>query len=405
MQEKMKLKILVAMIEPPLPFGGAASRWFYVLLHQLIKNGHEVKAIALCSSEKELQQAKEESSLQDLDLELFLFDQDRSFKKKLKSIIYPYSYMFSPQFLKRAHELMNDSSFDIIHLEQCWMGWLARGLDQVIVNKMLLNIHHLVAIDLEERKRHSWRDFYTYFQSLRAEKKIISLQKNLRLCSSRLQEQIKSWKLDEAKELRSIAVGLDSGLYDYAAASSRSTHALLGLVASYHWWPGRSAGLRLLERLWPAIKKQVQKAQLLLVGRGALELFGPGPWGESVHIESDVKEIRPYFEKLSLLLYAPERGSGMKIKILEAMLWGTPVITTSEGVEGLDLDDEFSPCIGNSDCELIEKAVAMLNSKDLQEKMRLKARQYVESYCSPKRTVGAIEEFYRDMINHKKGLI
>ena len=54
-----------------------------------------------------------------------------------------------------------------------------------------------------------------------------------------------------------------------------------------------------------------------------------------VSIEENVPDIRPYFERSSVFLYPPARGSGMKIKVLEAMAFGMPLVTTEHGAEGM----------------------------------------------------------------------
>ena len=44
------LRVVVVMVEPPLPFGTAAARWYYVLLRGLVERGHRVTAFAVCSN-------------------------------------------------------------------------------------------------------------------------------------------------------------------------------------------------------------------------------------------------------------------------------------------------------------------------------------------------------------------
>ena len=51
-------RVVVAMIEPPLPFGNAAGRWFYVLLKGLVERGHRVTAFAACGKPTEIDEAR-----------------------------------------------------------------------------------------------------------------------------------------------------------------------------------------------------------------------------------------------------------------------------------------------------------------------------------------------------------
>jgi glycosyltransferase involved in cell wall biosynthesis len=42
---------------------------------------------------------------------------------------------------------------------------------------------------------------------------------------------------------------------------------------------------------------------------------------------------------MDVMLYAPNSGSGMKVKLMEAFALGTPIVTTSDGVEGILAED------------------------------------------------------------------
>jgi len=103
------------------------------------------------------------------------------------------------------------------------------------------------------------------------------------------------------------------------------------------------------------------------------------------------------------MLYAPIRGSGMKIKVLEAMSFGVPVVTTTEGVEGLPAEDGVHAGIADDDQGLIDRTVAMLRDPARQNLQRRAARALVESHCSPETTVSAIESIYEAMGSDRNG--
>ena len=51
------LRVVLVMVEPPLPFGTAAARWYYVLLRGLVQRGHRVTAFAVCSNPADVERA------------------------------------------------------------------------------------------------------------------------------------------------------------------------------------------------------------------------------------------------------------------------------------------------------------------------------------------------------------
>src|SRR5438270_612685 len=70
------LRIALVMIEPPLPFGNAAARWFYVLLRGLVERGHRVTAFAACGQPAELAAARDLFPSPSSDLPLYEFIPD-----------------------------------------------------------------------------------------------------------------------------------------------------------------------------------------------------------------------------------------------------------------------------------------------------------------------------------------
>jgi glycosyltransferase involved in cell wall biosynthesis len=385
------LRIVLVMIEPPLPFGNAAARWFYVLLKGLVERGHEVTAFAACSKPADIDKARDLFPKPAYDLRLFTFPKRGGLKAKWETLIQPYSYMFGPDLRQElAAEL--DRGFDILHLEQLWCGWLGLGH----VDRTLINVHHLVGIDLEEFRPRTMRERIEQLLTFGAERRLIRAFRFFRSCSPRLVEPMKA--LNPRAEIGVVPVGLDSSLYEYIPDEHRSGEPILTLIGSMDWYPGRSAAIRLLDRLWPEIKRRVPEARLRIVGWSARSMLSNYLNLPDVTIEENVPDVRPYFEQTGVFLYAPSRGSGMKIKILEAMAFGVPVVTTSEGVEGLPVEDGVHAGVCEDDAGLIERAVALLPDRDRQNRQRRQARELIETYCGPAATIDGIESLYQKML-------
>ncbi len=109
------LRIVVVLIEAPVPFGNAAARWFYVLLRELVARGHRVTCFAACSKPAEMDEGRHLFPTPDYDLRLYPFPVRRGLRAKLETLRRPYSYMFSPE-LKRDLEVELARGFDVLHL-------------------------------------------------------------------------------------------------------------------------------------------------------------------------------------------------------------------------------------------------------------------------------------------------
>jgi len=384
-------RVVLAMIEPPLPFGNAAARWFYVLLKGLVERGHRVTAFAACSKPREIEESRALFPAPDYDLRLYPFPPGGGLASKWRTLRRPYSYMFGPGF-RRDLDAELAKGYDILHLEQLWAGWLA--VDRP--GRALVNVHHLVWIDLGESTPKTWREALDRRLSDHAERTLIRRLEHFRACSPRLVEPMR--EVNPSADITVVPVGIDASLYEYIPDDRRSRAPTITLVGTMNWYPGYSAAVRLLTRLWPEIKRRVPAANLQIIGwsaRSALAEFLDMP---GVEVHENVPEVRPYFEKTAVMVYSPSRGSGMKIKILESMASGVPVVTTSEGVEGLPAVDGVHAGICEDDAGLIDRAVDLLEDPARQDRQRREARGLIESHCGPSATVGAIESIYERML-------
>ena len=389
-------RIVIAMVEPPLPFGSAPSRWYYVLLKGLVARGHRVTAFASCAKANEIEQAATHFPPDRYDLRCFAHPVRSGLAAKVESARRPYSYMFSPEMrASLQHEL--DQGFDVLHLEQLWCGWLGLGH----ADRSLVNVHHLVSIDLEDGRAAPWLPWFQNQLAFRTERKLMQAFHYVRSCSPRLEQPLRD--MNPGASITTVPVGIDASVYDFIPDSRRPQTPVIGLIGSMAWYPGYSAAVRLLTRLYPQIRRAVPDVTVRIAGwsaRSAQREFVDLP---GVEIVENVADVRPFFESLGVMLYAPIRGSGMKIKVLEAMSFGVPVVTTTEGVEGLPAEDGVHAGIADDDQGLIDRTVAMLRDPARQNLQRRAARALVESHCSPETTVSAIESIYEAMGSDRNG--
>lgn len=387
-----RLRILLVMIEPPLPFGNAAARWYYVLLRGLVQRGHRLTVFAACSKREDADKSKALYGALGYDLRCYPYPTRAGLRAKLETLRRPYSYMFS-QRLQRDLEYELSRGCDILHLEQLWSAWLgARHPDRALVN-----VHHLVGIDLEYVRQNGWKARLDQKLMLATECRLLRLLKHFRSCSPRLVAEIQ--RVNPSAHITTVPVACDLDQYPYITDDQRTRDPVVSVIGSMEWYPTYSASRRLLDRLWPEIKRRVPSATVQIVGwnaRTALRNYLAIP---DVVIDENVPDIRPYFERTGVLLYAPGRGSGMKIKVLEALAFGVPVVTTSEGVEGLPAQDGVHAGVCEDDAGLIERAVKLLQDPAAQNKQRTQGRLLLEKHCAPKPTLDAIEAIYERMIH------
>ena len=271
-----------------------------------------------------------------------------------------------------------------------WSGWL--GLDHV--NRSLINFHNFMFLDLGRAPRAGWRENFHYRVIKRTEERLARAFNYFCSASCRVADEIKRIKRDASVTV--VPFGFDAAQYPYVADSRRSTAPTITLIGSMSWYPSYSAAVRLLTRLFPEVKRRVPPARLRIVGWSARSQLQNYLKMDDVEIQTS-GDLSP-FEQSSIILYAPVSGSGIKVKVLEAMSTGTPVVTTSEGVEGLPAEDGIHAGVCDDDAGLIERTVALLSNREYQNRMRRAARGLVEQHCNPHRAIDAMEAIYSRML-------
>jgi glycosyltransferase involved in cell wall biosynthesis len=109
----------------------------------------------------------------------------------------------------------------------------------------------------------------------------------------------------------------------------------------------------------------------------------------------EVASAGEFLRSLSLLLFPLRRGSGMKVKVLEAIATGVPVVTTPAGAEGIRPNDGV--VVAEDDVSLGLVAADILRDEDERRRRGEAARTTFLSHYTPKVATEPLAELYRRM--------
>lgn len=132
------------------------------------------------------------------------------------------------------------------------------------------------------------------------------------------------------------------------------------------------------ESVFPLIRKQRSDLTLTIIGK----MNTPGPYENlksdaAVRFVGPVESVQPYYKGSSLLIVPLLSGSGTRLKILEAMSMGNPVVSTSIGAEGLSLEDGRQIRLADDPESFATAVLNLLEDKDLFERQRQEAHLMV----------------------------
>ena len=386
------MRIIVVTPAVPHPFGDTAARWFYVLITELLSRGHEV--VALAATEESAARVSETEQWfsghhRQLTLHCHRLEVDSvALRRKWRNLLRPGSELLQDAGFTALLRQELAKGYDILHLEQMSTGWL--GLD---VPRALLNVLSFDAIDWAKKEDMGFRERKALWQARRATRHLLHGIHHVRLLTPRLKEMAES--INPKGHYWVVPLALDTALYNMQPPAQEP---LVGLIGSMHWEPSRSAAERLITRIWPLVKQGFPQAKLYIAGWNAATFLQQYSSRQDLTLAENLAHPSDFFSRAAVMVYAPARGSGMKVKVMESMAYGVPVVTTWEGVEGIDHENGRECWVAETDEELAGKVCRLLENSAERQQMRDAARRLIEERYSPRPVVDKMISVYQQMI-------
>lgn len=183
---------------------------------------------------------------------------------------------------------------------------------------------------------------------------------------------IRDWGLRQ--RIFTIAIDMDLSPPTAAQRALENEQQVL-IVAS--WNELNVRGVRgFLEMCWPLVRKKYPKAKLRIVGRVADNLRDQAI-DDSVSVVGYVPDLEAEYRKAQVVVNPVYLGSGLKIKTVEALSFGKPLVAWDNGLTGMG---KATPClVGSHWPELASHIGALFEDPALRQQLSEQAIEYVRA--------------------------
>ena len=136
----------------------------------------------------------------------------------------------------------------------------------------------------------------------------------------------------------------------------------LGYIGSFNHPPNRTAITYFINKIAPQLEKNRINYKYFIAGdndqKDIKKIINRSDLINKKNIINlgKVKEVEDFYKKINILIAPIFSGSGTRIKILEALSFGVPVITSAIGAEGININNQYLS-IANSKNEFIREIV------------------------------------------------
>jgi glycosyltransferase involved in cell wall biosynthesis len=146
------------------------------------------------------------------------------------------------------------------------------------------------------------------------------------------------------------------------------------------------------QSIFPLIREREPQIRWAIVGDCPAASVNSMAADPQVIVTGFVEDIRPWFEKCSVVVSPLVSGSGIKNKILEAWAMGKPVIATSLGCAGLLARNEENILIADSPEEFARKTLLLLHDPERAKTIGQAGLQTVRQHYSWKTSARQLEQ-------------
>lgn len=180
------------------------------------------------------------------------------------------------------------------------------------------------------------------------------------------------------KEISEIRIGIIPNIHDIVPSlKEKKDKNKLIFIGSFQHKPNVDAVQYFCQKVMPLLKDRLPKIDFNVIGANPPEELKKFE-GEHIHFLGFVPSVAPCLHE-SYISVAPLRyGAGMKGKIGEAMAHGVPVITTSIGIQGMDLRHKENIMVADQPEKYADCIVELLSNDNLYKKIAENAVEYIK---------------------------
>ncbi len=149
--------------------------------------------------------------------------------------------------------------------------------------------------------------------------------------------------------------------------------------------------------VWPLVRERVPGVRLYIVGQqphADVQTMGEAP---DITVTGYVSDILPYFGGADVYIVPLRVGGGTRLKVLEALATGLPMVSTRLGAEGIDISDGEHALLADTPEAFSGAVVRLINDADLRCRLSIQARALAESRYDWREIVPAFFPLYDEL--------
>lgn len=166
-------------------------------------------------------------------------------------------------------------------------------------------------------------------------------------------------------------------------------------IGALDWAPNQEGLIWFFNQCWPKIHQENPDLKFYLAGRNAPEWFERIIKQDGVVYLGEINDAYDFINSKAVMVVPLFSGSGMRIKIIEGMALGKPIVTTDIGTEGIPTENGKNILIANDADRFTDAINQLINDRELANRIGKSAIGFIQEKFDNLSQAEALIEFYK----------
>lgn len=325
------------------------------------------------------------------------------FKNLFSAEPYTMAKFFSPKMAAEIRAITHSGAIDLVHIDHLHM---AGYIDQVPPGlPIVLREHNIESAILRRFAEHASNPAIRWYVGLQAQR----LKRYEATMAPLFDRCITVTDVDAsvlrqmapAARVEAIPAGVDTELFHPNAVPVQAEPFRIVTTGDYSWAPTADGLTQFVRTVFPLIRASLPEVRLSVVGRN------PPDWLRRLTPESGidtlgrVADVRPEILRGAVFVVPTRIGSGIRLKILEAMALGRPVVSTSIGCEGIDAVNGVNLVVADAPDVFAAAVVRLLGNPSERDRLAAAAVHLIETRYTWAALVDQLSALYETLVEER----
>ncbi len=367
--------------------------------------GHEVTLLTIATHKHPFDKKTLPASLQKIaHFDSTFIDTRLSPTKAFANLFTSQSYniqrFYNKSFEAQIITYLQETNFDVVHLEGVYLATYIPAIRRHSQIPIVMRAHNLEFEIWERLAKEQSNPLKRWYMTLLANRmkkfELDSLQLYDGLVPISVVDELQWKALGYQKPCWTMAGSIE--LEDYPLDKTNIDFPSVFFIGSLDWMPNQEGLQWFFEKVWKQVIEVFPALQCYIAGRNAPDWFLKQEIPNVVFVGEVVSAI-DFMQSKAVMICPLFSGSGMRIKIIEAMALAKPIVATSIAAEGINCSSGENILIADSPKDFADALVQYVENEIFAERVGDAARDFVAREHHTTALIEELERFYVSLGN------